>query len=156
MSKLNSIEDAKLYELALNTRLHIEERRDDINNFYVALFAAMISLAPIIPNIADKNNITKIYTINLIAIILSVMGIALSVNWIFSLKRIVYTFNGIEKFIISLEKKYDKKFIRFLNEYLDRVDAPEKIEKQELLVPYLFTVLFSLTLTFSIIYCFII
>jgi len=147
-----NIQESKLYELALDMKLHAETRRDEISKFYITLFTAIISIIPFISNITNKSDDQpKGYIVNILVISLSLSGIALSMNWIFILKRTVNVLNGIEKFIIGLERKHDAKFILFLNEYLDKVDnKSEGITKQELWIPYLFVILFTSSLIFSI------
>ena len=48
-----TITEEKIYELALDEKKHYETRRDEINQQYISLFAAIIAVTPFINNMVD-------------------------------------------------------------------------------------------------------
>ncbi|ARD86617.1 hypothetical protein A3306_05565 [Rickettsia bellii] len=48
------ITDTKLYEIAIANKQHVEDRRDEINNYYISLFAALVASMPFIEKITTN------------------------------------------------------------------------------------------------------
>ncbi|ASX28347.1 hypothetical protein BA173_06095 [Rickettsia sp. MEAM1 (Bemisia tabaci)] len=48
------ITDTKLYEIAIANKQHVEDRRDEINNYYISLFAALVASIPFIEKITTN------------------------------------------------------------------------------------------------------
>ena len=141
-----------MYEIAMDTKYHTEERRDDINKFYISLFAAIISVTPFILTAIDKTHVSFSFTISIFLFSLATIGISLSISWILMLQRMNFYLKGVENFVIGLERKYNKQFVIQVAEYLDQKNAPDRITKQQLIIPYVFTIIFIVMLISIIIY----
>ncbi len=45
---MDNISESKLYELVLAAKQHQEERRGEINKFYISLFTGVLALVPLV------------------------------------------------------------------------------------------------------------
>lgn len=147
----NIIPEQRIYELALEEKRHHETRRDEINNQYISLFAAIIAVTPFI------NNITTVIpgkheelVIKLALIILSFIGLILSTLWSANLKRILFYLESLDKIIKHLEAKYDISFTISIFKELEKKGAPDRITKYHLMMPRMFIVIFSTIILYSI------
>jgi hypothetical protein len=146
------ITDSKLYELATEAKKNIEERREDINKYFTSLFTAIISVVPFIDKIPIKDcTALKQYdSVHILLCFLSVIGLSLSFSWILSLKRICHNIVAYDEFMMKMEEKYNKRFIIHTKQYLDKVGSPAMVTKNEMVVPYIFLIIFAMILVYSI------
>lgn len=154
MSDNEKLTDVKLYELAIERNKIIEERRDDINKYYTSLFTAIVSVMPFINKIPFKEcgieKLSKFDLIHAMLGFLAIIALTLSVSWILTLKRIYHNLEAIDKFLINTEEKHGKSFTRFLHEHLAKVHSPGRVTKNQMTVPSVFIVIFSLVLLYSL------
>jgi len=146
-----TLSDTKLYELALTDKHHQENRRDTINSYYISLFSAIIALIPFIERITNSSGMINRhpnYIAKLPLLLLCMIGLLLSRTWALNLKRILYHVIATDKYLIDMEKKYNKSFVGYVTKNLDQGPAPAKVTKNQFLLPYSFIVIFG----FSIIY----
>lgn len=146
------ITDSKLYEIAIETKKHMEERREDINKYFTSLFTAMVSIMPFIDKIPLDNYtiLSKFHSVHLLLGLLSVIGCVLSLSWVRTLKRIYHDNVGLDKFLVNMEEKHNKSFINFIHTHLQMVNSPGRVTKQEMIVPYVFIFIFSLTFFYAL------
>lgn len=145
----NTISDSKLYELALDSKKHAEDKRDEINKYYPSLFTAIIAITPFLTKLnetADK--VVKHFSTPPILIILSLIGLAISISWLLTLKRTLSYLEAVDKFLLGLEKKNNQHFIAYINSYLEQTHSPGRVTKQTMLGPYIFIALFIAALTY--------
>lgn len=140
--KNDFIDDAKLYEIIIETKLKTEASRDEINKYYTTILSAIISTLPFLINIEEKKLLEYHNKINWIFIAVIVIGLAISVSWILTLKRIYYTLKAIDKKLMEIEKEYNKTFITYVISDIHSQNSPGRISKQEMLVPYIFIIVF--------------
>lgn len=140
-----SFNEEKKYDIAIGIKQHVEQRRDSTNSFYISLFSAIIGVIPFIPTFTKETHISVSASI----LFLSFVGFVLSYSWIFLLLRTNKYLVGIEKYIFDLENKSDMKFLSEISIYLDKKKAPIKITKQQLLIPFLFCIIFAVIFVIS-------
>lgn len=154
MSNSDTLTDDKIYEHAVNIRKVTEERRDEINKYYITLFSAIISILPILSTVSEKFHVSFWHIVNYSLILVSIIGLVLAISWINTLKDIADYLKGIEKFMSDLEQKHHKSFVTTTSRYLKKSEEPAttKITQQEMSVPYTFIVIFVVILICSSIY----
>jgi len=140
--------DIKLYEFVINTKNHAEDRRDEINKYYTSLFTAVVSVLPFINNIPS---VGMANTLIILSIILSIVGLILSISWVMTLKRIHNYLDGLDKCLMSMEKKHNKSIINHIYNYLDHIGAPDRVTKYTIWVPCTFMIIFILIIIYFII-----
>lgn len=140
----------KIYDLAVTTKHHTEERRDEINKYYISLFTAILAIMPFINNIIEQGKVYSTDSVKLLLVLMSLSGLTLAISWVLTLKRIYHYIDGLDKFLVSLEEKHKEALFTFVLTYLEQIRSPDKVTKQEMLVPYTFMVIFLLTLAYSI------
>jgi hypothetical protein len=144
----------KQYEIILNSKNQLEARRDEINKYYTSLFAALISLMPWIGKIIETNDkISKSYNISYTLILLSFLGIILSISWKLALSRMYYYIKGTEVFLTQMEKNFEMRFITHMFTYLANTHAPGRVTKQQMLVPNTFIAIFIIIFIYSVMWC---
>jgi hypothetical protein len=136
----------KQYEIILNNKNQIESRREEINKYYTSLFTALIALMPYIDKLTAANDCASKGNngINYMLMLLSFLGIILSISWRLALGHMYYYIKGIEEFLAQIEKKSEIGFITYMFTYLTNTQAPKRVTKQQMLVPNTFMVIFSL------------
>lgn len=148
------MEPSKIYELILKYKSETETRRDEINKYYTSLFAALISLMPFIDKIVGTEDlINKNYNIKYVLILLSCLGIVLSISWKLVLYRILTYIQGTDELLAQMEKTFEMGFISYMFNYLDQAGSPARVTKHQMLVPNTFIIIFTITLIYSIIWC---
>lgn len=141
----------KLYELVLNYKNGIEVRRDEINKYYTSLFTALISLIPFVDKfIGSEDNLTNSYNIRYVSILLSFLGIVLSISWKLVLQRILNYIKGAEQLLCQIEKNFEVGFFSYMFNYLDQIDSPARITKHQMLIPNTFIIIFIVILIYSV------
>lgn len=149
----DTLPDSKIYELVIHTKDNTENQRDQINQYYTTLFAAIISVIPFIDNIVSNQSVvSSSFSVKTLLIILSLIGLILTVSWIMTLKRLCNLLEAIDQLLIELETKYNQSFVKYIASYLSKINAPERITKQTMLVPYGFAMVFMLILCTTMIY----
>lgn len=141
----NNIELQEWYKIAIDSKRHTEQRRDNINSFYISLFSAIIAIIPFIPKFTDNTNLSIEFT----SMFLSFLGFLLSLSWLLMLIRINKLLIGIEKFIIDIEKKEGMSFISHLSDYLNHTNPPIGITKQQSFIPLVFLSIFVLIFIYN-------
>ncbi len=149
MSKIISGE--KIDELALDEKKHYEIRRNEINQQYISLFAAIIAATPFINNMVDA--VPGRYeglVIRASLTILSLIGLVLSFIWLANLKRILFLIESLDKIIIDLEKKYDIIFQLGIFMALEKKGVPDRITKYQIMMPRMFIFIFTSIIIYSL------
>lgn len=151
MQEDNVIATQKIYELILSAKGHYEERRDEINKFYISLLTIIASALPFLDKFLLGGNISLIHDDKILSGVISILGVTLSVSWVRTLKRIYNCLEGIDQLLMNLEKKCNQSFITYLSSYLEQVGSPGRVTKQETLVPYTFFIIFMCSLVYCLI-----
>ena len=144
------INNNKLYELVLNCKVETEKNRDEINKYYTSLFTALVSLAPFLDKFTSSVELVDKYSIRYALLLLSSLGLILSFSWELTLKRIHTYLQGMDEFLIILEKQSKISFISHMAKYLDRTHAPARVTKHQIIVPYAFFVIFGIIFVYSV------
>ncbi|MFY9590035.1 RipA family octameric membrane protein [Rickettsia endosymbiont of Halotydeus destructor] len=145
------ISDIKLYEIAMNNKHHCEDRRDEINNYYISLFAALIASMPFIEKITSSiTNCHNNYITKLSLAILALIGLMLAITWALNLKHTLFYLQSLDKIIIDLEKKYSRPFVTTILEDLKYNKAPKRVTKHQIIIPYIFIIIFCLIIIYSL------
>ncbi len=146
--KIEPITQAKLYELAIQHKQHQEDRRDNINSYYISLFSAIIAATPFINKINESYTQNEFYTVKLSLAVLSLICLILSTTWWLNLKRILIYLQAIDKFLVTSEKEQDAIFIKHITEQLNEARAPDRITKTQFVLPYTFMLVFVTSLMY--------
>jgi hypothetical protein len=148
-AQIEPLPDIKLYELSLQNKQHQEDRRDNINSYYISLFSAIVAVIPFIDEISRKSvEQHKYYLVKCSLVVLCVIGFVLATTWLLNLKRILSYLRAADKFLATLEKKHNSGFITYITQELSYEKAPDRVTKYQLLLPYTF----MLGFLFGIIY----
>ncbi|MCC8377982.1 MAG: hypothetical protein LN567_06370 [Rickettsia endosymbiont of Graphium doson] len=130
---------------------HHEDQRDEINNYYTSLFAAIIAAIPFIEKVTstiiDKQDS---YLVKLSLIGLALIGLILASTWALSLTYTVAYLKSLEKLITNIEMKYDQPFFTFVLQDLKNNKASSRITKNQTVVPYTFIVIFLSIIIYSL------
>lgn len=167
-SATDNFDFVKIYEIAVNIKHNIQHSRDEINKYYTTLFTAIISMIFFFNKVlgggdaqdgaSQPDNSTSM----LMPILMAIMGLAPSISWLLTLKRIHSYMQGIDQFLLNLEMNnqsehrvdgpgHQVNLFTFMNSYLTQVNSPASVTKQEFLVPYTFIAIFILTIIISLI-----
>lgn len=140
------------YEKAIDLKKHAEDRRDEINKYYTSLFSAIVSIMPFIGKIQEIIKIPSFsnYSVNIIIILLSIIGLSLTISWVKVLKHIHTYIMGLESFVKEIEETQDKKLFTYLAKFLDNSTTPSKVTKHEIWIPYIFMLTYIITLLLSL------
>lgn len=131
--------DSKLYQLAISEKQNHEVRRDEINKYYITLFSSIIAIIPFINNFTKDSSFQyQLYVTRTSLIILSLIGVILTITWILSLKRILVHLEILDKIIIELESRHNKLFITIILQELVKKHSPVRITKYQMIIPYVF------------------
>ena len=143
----------KAYIAAIDLKNHAEDRRDEINKYYSSLFAAIVTIMPFIGKIEEviKLPFFSRNSINLIVIILSIIGLTLSISWVKVLKHIHTYIIALENFIIEIEQTQNNKLFTHLTKFFRDSETSSKITKDEIWVPYIFMLIFIIILLLSLV-----
>jgi len=144
------INNSKLYELVLHSKIETEKNRDEINKYYTSLFTALVSLAPFLDKFTSSVNLMEKYNIKYALLLLSSLGLILSFSWELTLKRIHTYLQGMDELLIILEKQSKISFISHMAKYLDKTHAPARVTKHQIIVPYAFFIIFTIIFIYSI------
>lgn len=144
------IENSKLYELVLKYKSDMEKNRDEINKYYTSLFSAFLSLMPFL---LDKSTPflleEKDGNLRYVMIVVSLLGLILSISWKLTLQRIHNYLKGTEELLSIVEKNFEITFITYMSNYLYKTNSPARETKQAMLVPYSFIIIFIIVLVYS-------
>jgi len=146
------LDDTTLYKLAMELKQHIEKTREEMNKYFTSLFTAVLSAAPLAASFRPKQ-LTLLFeqgTVWVLFSILASVGLVLALSWVLALNRIYRHGEGLNLFLISLEKKNNQSFMTFVDDYLKRVHSPNMVTKNQLMVPYTFMFIFLLGLLSSV------
>jgi hypothetical protein len=137
--KIERLPDIKLYELSLQDKQHQEDRRDNINSYYISLFSAIVAVIPFIGEISRTSiEQHKYYLVKCSLVALCLIGFVLATTWLLNLKRILSYLRAADKFLALLEKRHDIGFITYIAQELNRENAPDRVTKYQLVLPYTF------------------
>lgn len=145
------METGKMYEIILNYKSQMETRRDEINKYYISLFAALISFMPFIDKIIRVESI-KLHNIRYISILLSCLGFVLSISWKKALERIHSYIKGTEDLLMQIEKDFDTGFISHMFKYLHDTKSPARVTRYQMLVPDTFIAIFVIIFIYSVVF----
>lgn len=133
------LSDNKLYQLAITEKQSHEARRDEINKYYITLFSSIIAIIPFINNFTKDSSFQyQLYATRTSLIILSIIGVILTITWILSLKRILVHLEILDKIIMELESRHNKLFITIILQELVKKHSPVRITKYQMIIPYVF------------------
>lgn len=147
------ISEAKLYELGLELIKHTKDKRDEINKFFISLFSIFLSIIPFLSHFTD--NITLPFNgsiVNIALIIISILGICLSMSWISMLRYTILLLRATEHFVMYMERRQGRKFMIYISEFLHLTDAPPRVTIQETYISYAFLGVFILMFLSSVAY----
>ena len=138
-AQIEPLPDIKLYELSLQNKQHQEDRRDNINSYYISLFSAIVAVIPFIGEISRTSiEQHKYYLVKCSLVALCLIGFVLATTWLLNLKRILSYLRAADKFLALLEKRHDIGFITYIAQELNRENAPDRVTKYQLVLPYTF------------------
>lgn len=145
------VSNSKLYELSLEERKHKEDRRDQINSYYISLFAAIIAISPFIDKIAEGvSELHKGYIIRVSLTVLASIGLILAIAWAANLRRLLAYLQSVDKLILDMESKHSISFITYISQQLHNKHSPDRITKYQIVLPYTFAVIFISTIIYSL------
>ena len=149
------LSEATIYELALSSKQHQEDKRDGINSYYSALFAAIIAVIPFVQQATENvDNSYEGYVLRLSLSGISIIGLFLTFIWIQNLKRTLILLQSLDKIIFDLEEKNQKFFMKRISDELTKQNAPSRITKYQITIPYIFMAIFSSTIFYSLMWIF--
>ncbi len=149
------IGQSQLYELIVKYKTELEKNRDEINKYYTSLFTVLLSFIPFVDKIAGFIDMqSKSYNLRYALILLSILGSLLSISWQLTLQRIHIYLQGIDALLIKMENDCNINFIKHMTEYLNKIDAPARVTKHQIIVPYAFMAIFSGVFIYSAIWLF--
>lgn len=140
------------YSEAIALKKHTEDRRDDINKYYISLFAIIVSVMPFIGQAHKVINLIffEQRNINLLIVMLSIIGLSLSCSWIKVLQEIRDQLAAIESFLQVREESNNNRLFTYISKYLNKEKLGSKVTRYELLVPYSFIIIFIVILVLSL------
>lgn len=145
------VSEDKLYELAIQERKHKEDRRDQINSYYISIFAAIIAISPFLDKISEgTSEVNKGYVIKIALTVLSSIGLILSVAWAANLKRLLTYLQSLDQLILEMERKYSISFITYISQQLYEKKSPDRITRYQIVLPYTFMAIFICTIIYSL------
>lgn len=147
---LDTIDNSKLYSIVLNSKLEVERNRDEVNKYYISLFAALLSFTSILDKISPSVNLMNKYNIKYTLILISLVGLMLSTSWRLNLKRIHNYLQGIDELLVSIEKKSKVSFVSYMINYLSKNHSPARVIKQQIIIPYGFSFIFTTIFVYSL------
>lgn len=147
----NLVSHEKLYELLMEDKKHQENKRDEINNYYITLLSSILAATPFIDKATTVlPDVEEGHLIRLFLTLISLIGFMLSFIWSSSIKRIVIYNEILDLKISKFENTHNIDFLtNIANEMKDK-HAPAKITKYQLSIPYIFKMIFISTITYSL------
>lgn len=142
----------KLYEIAVDLKKHAEDRRDDINKFYISVCSALLSVMPFVNQLSQKIDLDIMPAANVMLSVLAIIAIALSVSWTLSLLRYKQYMEALESFMRQIEAKGNARFMLYIDKFLNAQSAPARVTKQVMMVPIIFMLAFMALLVLSLRY----
>ena len=146
------IPDESVYNTGVEFIKHTKDKRDEVNKFFISMFSITLSVMPFLSTITEKVNIPFGYTINIVAIIFSTLGIVLSILWILMLKHTMLLLHAAEGCLKQIELKNGFSFFNYISEFLERTSATGRVTRQEVYIAYAFLIIFLLILLVSTVY----
>jgi len=147
--------DNELYKIAISDKQHHEDRRDEINTYYISLLAAIIAAIPFIDKVTEISpGGYEVYIIRGALTIISLIGLILAVTWELNLKRTLFYIESLDKIIMELEIKYNQPFIARISLHLIEKKAPGRITKYQQVIPSAFIVIFLGMIIYSLVWVF--
>ncbi len=145
------LSETKIYELALASKQHQEDKRDGVNSYYTALFAAIIAVIPFVQQATENLPASYgSYVLRLSLSGISIIGLFLTIAWIQNLRRTLITLQSLDRIIFDLEEKNHKFFMKKLSDELTEQNAPSRITKYQMTIPYIFIAIFTSTIIYSL------
>jgi len=146
------IPDESIYKMGVEFIKHTKDKRDEVNKFFISMFSITLSIMPFLSTITEKINIPFGYAIDIVAIILSTLGIVLSILWILMLKHTMILLHAAEGCLKQIELKNDFSFFNYISEFLERNKCAERVTRQEVYIAYTFFIIFLFILLVSAAY----
>ena len=149
------LSDSELYKIAINDKQHHEDRRDEINTYYISLLAAIIAAIPFIDKVTmAAPSGYEGYIIRGTLTVISLIGLILSVTWVLNLKRTLFYIESLDKIIMELEIRYKQPFITKIAFELVEKHSPGRITKYQQVIPYTFIAIFLGIIIYSLLWIF--
>jgi hypothetical protein len=143
--------DKELYKIAISDKQHHEDRRDEINTYYIALLAAIITAIPFIDKVtAITPEGYELYIIRGSLTLISLIGLILAVTWELNLKRTLFYIESLDKIIMELEIKYKQPFITRISFNLIEKKSPGSITRYQQVIPCVFIAIFLGIIIYSL------
>jgi len=152
MSNNQEISNSTIYGIGIEYIKHTKDKRDEINRFFISLFSAALSFLPFLSNITEKVNIPYGYSINIVLIVFSVLGIALCISWIMMLRYTMLFLQTVENRMKEIERKCNIEFLIYISHFVEQTDSPDRVTKQEMYISYAFLGVFLVILLTSLAY----
>ena len=147
------ITNDKLYELLIQDKNHKEGRRDQINSYYITLFTAIIGGLPFIEQLTKGiNSVDKAYIVRISLSILALIALVLSLTWASTLKRILLHLEILDERIQKVEDSYNLSYLTYINQQLTLKNAPGRVTKYQLVLPYTFAIIFATAIIYSLLW----
>jgi hypothetical protein len=147
---VDGADNSKLYSIVLNCKLETEKNRDEVNKYYISLFAGLVSIIPILDKFSHSVNLTNEYNMRYALPLISSIGVMLSISWRLNLKRIHNYLQGVDELLVDMEKKSKISFITYMINYLNKTHSPARVTKQQIIIPYGFFLIFSVIFVYSL------
>jgi len=131
----DGVDNSKLYIIVLYCKLETEKNRDEVNKYYISLFAALVSLIPILDKFSHSVDLTNKYNMRYALPLISSIGVMLSISWWLTLKRIHNYLQGVDELLMDIEKQLKISFITYMINYLNKTHSPARVTKQQIIIP---------------------
>ena len=143
------LSESKIYELALDCKKNAEDKREEINKYYPSLFTMIIAVGPFLNQMNQSGDkVIKYFLTQNVLVLLSLIGLIISVSWLLTLIRTVYYLQAVDKLLIEIEERNNQSLISYIKNHLKQHHSPKRITKHTMLGPYIFIGLFSISLIY--------
>ncbi len=145
------ITQSQLYTILIEDKRHKEDRRDQINNYYITLLVGIIGAIPIIERLSQEVLASnKGYIIRILLSILAAIGLAIALTWSYNLRRILFYLQILEQLIEKIEKSSGIYYITYITQQSELQNVPGRVTKYQLALPSIFIIIFLFTILYSL------
>lgn len=147
-------DNIRLYEMILRYKTDNEKSRDEVNKYYTSLFAALVSIAPLLDSMTSLEIFANKNNIKYVLLLISFVGFILSISWQLTLKSILQDLQSVDLFLVKLERGMEMTFITDARNHSGDNDGSGTTQgtKYQMLVPSAFNIIFILIFLYSAIY----
>ncbi|RTK93346.1 MAG: hypothetical protein EKK61_01370 [Rickettsiales bacterium] len=147
----DKISEEKIYELIMTDKKHQENKRDELNNYFITLLSSILAATPFIDKATTvMPDVDEGSVIRLFLTVLSSIGLILSFIWSSSFKRIIIYNEILDMKISKFEDKHNIDFLTNIANEMRARKAPSKITKHQLIIPYIFKIIFISIIIYSL------